>query len=195
MIKINLSPDVKKKQGILLLKLVNFRMILVMFVVFMSVDLIDLFYFKPIQTNLQSTLDTKNAQLKKILDEFKSHETIKTMLEAYNVQVEKLKEREKQVTEVLNMRKNPYRPFIEVAKAVEGDTWLEKIVLDEQGISFKGKSASYKSIILFLDSLNESIYFNGSLKLKDYRTVEEDRQGVKVRVEDFEIIGRIMRYE
>ncbi len=136
-----------------------------------------------------------NEELGKLEADIKGNEAIKNQLDAFNKQVEKLKERSDQVEKIIKTRTNPRKILERIARNIPEDMWLNKMEIGkDKKVTFEGLSSSYKSIGNFIVLLNESLFFGKSITLADSRT-EEDSTNKGRRLELFKIIGTIETFD
>jgi Tfp pilus assembly protein PilN len=134
-------------------------------------------------------------QLQNLKKETRGNESIKAMLDAFDKQVDNLKQRTSQVEKVINMKNNPKMLLERLARDVPKDVWFESVkLLADSKISINGRSASYKSIGNFITSANDSAFFGKTLGLISSDTKTEVLDGQQVRVENFIVEGKIIDY-
>ncbi len=121
---------------------------------------------------------------------------IEEQLEAFNRQIEKLKERSVQVEKIIDEKTNPLRLLERIARSIPEDLWLSFLeITEEKEISLSGYSNSYKSIGEFIQIANETPFFDKTLILSESKPEEITREGKKMRIETFKIKGTIQTYE
>ena len=77
-----------------------------------------------------------------------------------------MNEKLKAVNEVLKLKKNPVNLLLYISKNISTDLWIDKLSITKGGtLEIQGGSNSYKSIGVFIESLNQSIFFDKSIKL------------------------------
>ncbi len=202
MIEINLIQRKKKRQttvvaGIDLSKL-NLKMLVVAFVLYFAQDSYLPDYFSGLQNEVDTQIQTLNAEKSKIRRELKKHENIKEKLKLYERRRRELKRRSSYVDQILKTRTNPRKVLERLARSVPDDMWFESIMINPQKeILIKGKAEAYKSIGDFLTMANESAFFGKSLTLSDAGTKSEDEvlYGKKKRIEVFEVKGKIETFD
>jgi Tfp pilus assembly protein PilN len=129
-------------------------------------------------------------KLEKKVDENKG---IQDQVDALNRQEKKLAERLGVVKEIIKLKKNPMNIMLYVAKNIPEDVWIIELDLTGNAISIRGQALNYKSIGMFIENLKNSVFFNKDLIMKSSQTVE--KPDTKSRVEQFEIVGTIARFE
>jgi Tfp pilus assembly protein PilN len=153
-------------------------------------------HFQNQQTAKKQEADVLNKRLRRLKRDLKKNQGIKDQLTAFNRQIDKLKERSDQVDKIIDLKTNPRYLLEKVARATPEDLWFSEInVNDQDEITIKGASESYRSIGLFIAKANESAFFGKSLQLKDSKTEEVEEKGVTFRQESFVIQGKISLYD
>jgi Tfp pilus assembly protein PilN len=136
-----------------------------------------------------------SKQLANLKKETRGNESIKAMLDAFDKQVDSLKQRTAQVEKVINRKNNPKKLLERLARDVPEDVWFESIKIDKDNkISIDGRSASYKSIGSFITSANDSAFFGKTLGLLTSDTKTETLDDQQVRVENFKVEGKVIDY-
>ena len=119
----------------------------------------------------------------------------KLELEAFNKQVEILKERKNYVPQIVNLRSNPRKLLERLARNTPTDLWFEYLKIDgDRNIQILGSAFSYKDIGDFIISANESQFFGKTLSLTDSSTKKEKIQGTAINVEKYKIEGKIQNF-
>ncbi len=128
--------------------------------------------------------------------------SIKAQLEAYNNQVEKLKERSAQVDNILKEKTNPRSILEKVARSLSDEIWFDRLSINAgnemiiQGGAYSGAGiASYRVIGQFVNLLNESPYFNGSVTIATQSLADEQIDGIKLKYDKFEIRAKIKNFD
>jgi len=135
-------------------------------------------------------------QINKFKKEIRKNRDLKEMKEAFEKQAETLKSRSSQIDEILQLKINPQRILERIAHDIPDTVWISSIELNpNKTATIRGEAMDYKSIGDFMAKLNESKFFNRSLKLKDSSTIEISVNDLKHRVEKFTIDGSISTYE
>ncbi len=119
--------------------------------------------------------------------------TLEQKINAYIEQEKKMNEKLKAVNEVLKLKKNPVNLLLYISKNISADLWIDKLNITKGGtLEIQGGSNSYKSIGVFIESLNQSIFFDKSIKLikSQTQTLSNDQ-----RIETFEISGIMRRFD
>lgn len=136
--------------------------------------------------------DIRNVEKKK-REQLKSYDGIKSQIEAFQVQEQKLYTRLDTVKELIKIKKNPLSILMYISNNAPSNLWLNELSMDADVLTIKGSTNSYNSISQFLDKLKGSTYFADSLNLNSTATVEDKASGGRVEV--FEISTKVARYE
>lgn len=146
--------------------------------------------------DVQKKIDTLNAELEGHRKELLGSKKLKEELEAYNARVESLKARSNQIDQILKIKSNPKKILEKLARSAPADLWLDNLTINSQkNLTIIGGSASYKSIGLFISSINDSPFFGKSMILKESKTKEEMINGKSDRTEEFKIEGKIELFD
>lgn len=175
---------------------INFNVLIIAYI---STHLPDWFmkpHFDEIEKGIADQLAVKQKQLSKLKKEIKKNGNLEDQLDAFNKQIEKLKQRSVQVEKIIGEKTNPQKLLERVARAVPEDLWLTNLEInDKNEIAFEGFSNTYKSIGDFIQAANDTPFFGKSLILSK-QEVEEKKDGEKeFRLEKFRIEGKIQAYE
>ncbi len=136
-----------------------------------------------------------NKSLRRLKRVIRKNSKAKLELEAFNKQVEILKERKNYVTQIVNLRSNPRKLLERLARNTPTDLWFEYLKIDgDRNIQILGSAFSYKDIGDFIISANESQFFGKTLSLTDSSTKKEKIQGTAINVEKYKIEGRIQNF-
>lgn len=128
--------------------------------------------------------------------EINKNKGIREQLDAFNRQIEKLKKRSGQVDEILKLKTNPRYLLEKIARSTPEELWFDSLKIDQDNnLEIKGGSQSFASIGEFIQVLNESVFFEGSLQLKTSNTEEVKDKGNTYRQESFLITGKIKVYD
>ena len=137
-----------------------------------------------------------DADSKAIQEDLKSFEGVKAELEAYNKQIEKLRERSVQVDRILKEKTSPKRLLERMARLSPQDLWFNELVIQEdRTFSLRGGADSYKSIGDLIVAMNETPFFKNTLNLVKSETMNEVEGGREIRTESFEIGGKVESFE
>ena len=140
---------------------------------------------------IEKNIKNEKKELRKIRGFLSKNKAMNEKLKAYRGQFERLKQRTEQVEKIIKMRVSPKNMLEHVARNIPEDMWINELKVrgEDESISFKGESISYKSIGDFITHGNDSPYFGRSLNLGDSKTVEKLIDGKKLRVQEYEIKG------
>jgi hypothetical protein len=174
----------------------NFKMLIFSFALYYVPDLFLKDYFEQERMSFTTQLEELNGKLKKIENDLKGNENIRERLDAFNKQIEKLRERSQQVDSIVQERTNPKKLLELIARSVPEDLWFDQLqITAEKEIVIRGGAETYKSIGDFIGQANDSPFFNRSLALTDSKTQNENVGGKEFRVEMFEIKGKISVFD
>lgn len=135
-----------------------------------------------------------SKELRAIKKDIRGNNEIKEQLREFNNQVDKLRDREKYVAQIISQKSNPIKVLLHIAKTAPEDLWLEEVLFESRNVNILGRSLSYKSIGSFIQGSNSSIFFNNTLKLESSETKEDpDFEGK--RNEFFNVVGKIERFD
>jgi len=199
MIKINLIEQKKPfKMPVVLgvdLSMINIRLIVAAIVVSYMPEI----FLYPDWDNQRGLKENKikslSVKLRKIKRKIRKNSKAKLELEAFNLQVEKLKKRRNYVTQIVNLRSNPKKLLERLARDTPTDLWFEYLKIDrEKKITISGSAFSYKDIGDFIISANESQFFGKTLSLTDSETKKEKIQGSLINLEKYKIEGSVQNF-
>lgn len=200
MIELNL---LEKKQPFVLpimlgmdLNIINFKMMAVAFALYYAPDIIIGQMFDSKIEETQATLDQLVTQNTKIQGELSKDSDIKSQVEAYKVQVNKLQSRSAQVDEILKTRTNPKKILEKIARSIPEDVWFNEMTINEKNeISITGGSYTPRGVGEFIATINDSPYFGGSITPSKQENKKENLDGVMSSFEQFELKGKIINYD
>ena len=199
MIKINLIAQPKKfKIPVVLgldIRMFNFKMLFVVGLISFTPEVLQKFYFEIELAKINTKISFYKKELSKYNKILKKNRLLKKKIEAFTIQADKLKERERQVLEVIKQRTNPFKVLVKLAESLPIKVWTSRIKLDRDAITVNGLATSYKSIGEFIDTLNDSIYFSKTIRLKKTESITKKVNRDEFRVEKFEIVGKILRFD
>ncbi|MBT7608527.1 MAG: hypothetical protein HN576_02145 [Bacteriovoracaceae bacterium] len=200
MIEINL---IKKKAAfeipIILgmnLNLINYKILIIAYICTFTPE----WFLKPelniIEKDLKIKIAVKQKRLAKLKAEVGKNTNLEDQLDAFNRQIEKLKERSIQVENIINSKTNPSKLLERIARAMPEELWLTQIEINERSeIKISGLANSYKAIGDFITNANSSPFFGKSLILSKSGVLDEKKINTEVRLEKFEVKGSIETYE
>lgn len=135
---------------------------------------------------------TKN-RITEIQNEITKNKNTKNMISVYNEQVDKLRERSKQVEEILKQRTNPQKILEKIARSMSPDVWIESLViLPSRELIISGGAYTPRSVGDLITQLNDSPFFAGTIVPTNQvsKTVEGEGQ-----FEHFELKGNIKNFD
>lgn len=145
---------------------------------------------------LQSEIAALNTELSALVQEVRERSVIREKLESYKKEIARLEERTRQVQELLDKSSNPKRALEVVARSTPEKMWFDDIIIkNDSSIEIKGGAENFVVIREFLASANNSPFFGRSLILSSSTTQEEEIAGVKLRVERYQIDGKISVFD
>jgi len=174
----------------------NIKALVVAVIIMYIPDLFLPDFFQEQMAVVDGRLNVVDTKIREINKEIKANENVKKKLDAFNSQVEKLKERSRQVDQIIKTRTNPKKILERVARNIPEDVWLDKIeIKQDRTIELLGGATSYKSIGDFISLANESTFFGNSLTLAKSSTKKEGRGNKETRIESFVIKGKIETFD
>jgi type IV pilus assembly protein PilN len=200
MIEINL---IKKKATFELPTVlgINFNQInyKILFIAYLA-TLCPQWFLLPELTNIEKTIKesiaVKQKKLNKLKEEIGKSNNLEDQLDAFNRQIEKLKQRSIQVENIINSKTNPNKLLERVARSIPEDLWFTKLeITTKSEITIKGLANSYKAIGDFIQAANDTPFFGKSLILSESGVVDNKNLEKDIRLETFEIKGRVETYE
>ena len=173
---------------------INFKAVIAGVIIMSVLEFYHTQYWEKKITESNQILATTTTKLNTLNKEVQGNETIKMKLDAYNLQVDKLKERSKQVEQIINARTNPKQILEKIARSIPEDIWLKTLKIDKDSkILIEGSAGTYTSIGEFVQRANESTYFGKTLSLVSSKTEQESSDNEN-RIENFNLQGTIMVY-
>ena len=199
MIKINLIEQKKPfKMPVVLgidLSTINLRLIIAAMVVSYMPGIFLYPDWEEEKVLKENKIKALNVRLRKIKRKIKKNSKAKLELEAFNLQVEKLKQRRSYVTQIVNLRSNPKKLLERLARNTPTDLWFEYLKIDsDKKITISGSAFSYKDIGDFIISANDSQFFGKTLSLTDSETKKEKIQGSLINLEKYKIEGQVQNF-
>ncbi len=200
MIELNL---LEKKQPFVLpsilgmdFNVINFKMMAVALVLYYAPDIVVGQMYNSKMEETQAVLDQLTSQNTKLQAEIGKDADIKSQVEAYKVQVNKLQSRSAQVDEILKTRTNPKKILEKVARSIPEDVWFNEMSInDKNEISIVGGSYTPRGVGEFIAVINDSPYFGGSITPAKQENKKEMLDGVMSSFEQFELKGKIINYD
>jgi Tfp pilus assembly protein PilN len=200
MIELNL---LEKKQPLRLptalgvdLNELNFKMIAVAVFIYYVPMIFVQGYFDDKMKEGQEELNRLTEKSNKIAQEVEKNTNIKSQLDAYNKQVEKLKNRSSQVDDILKIRTNPKKVLEKIARSIPNDLWFDYLKIDDaKDVTIHGGSYSPRSIGEFITIINDSPFFANTITPTKQENKQEMIDGVLTNFEAFELKGKIKNYD
>lgn len=200
MIELNL---LEKKQPFVLpsilgmdFNVINFKMMAVALVLYYAPDIVVGQMYNSKMEETQAVLDQLASQNTKLQAEIGKDADIKSQVEAYKIQVNKLQSRSAQVDEILKTRTNPKKILEKVARSIPEDVWFNEMSInDKNEISIVGGSYTPRGVGEFIAVINDSPYFGGSITPAKQENKKEMLDGVMSSFEQFELKGKIINYD
>ena len=174
----------------------NFKMILLSIFLFYIPDIFIHSYFEEKISNEVEVLSAIKKDINKISKDVGKNADIKGQLDAYNLQVEKLKARSAQVHEILKIRTNPKKILEKIARSIPEDLWFDQLKISEnKDVSIIGGAYSPRSIGEFITVINDSPFFANTITPVKQENKQETTNGVVGNFESFELKGKIINYD
>lgn len=180
----------------------NFRLLFVAFIIYYVPGMfVESTMDEEIATLTQEVQDltTKDNKLK---EELGDKGDIRSQLDAYNKQVERLKERSQQVDNILKERTNPRSVLEKIARSMSDEIWIDNLVLSaNRELTIQGGAhtpqgvASYRVVGQFVNLLNDSPFFNNTVTISSQNQVEEDIEGIKLNYDKFEVKAQVKNFD
>lgn len=144
----------------------------------------------------QESLSAVQGEHQKIKSEIAKNTNVKSQLDAYNKQVEKLKARSSQVDEILKIRTNPKKILEKIARSIPEDLWFDQLrINDNKEMIISGGAYSPRSIGEFITIINDSPFFGNTITPVKQENKQEPLDGVLTSYETFELKGKIKNYD
>lgn len=173
----------------------NKKMLIVALIIYFVPEMGLNSYFEMEIKKVNDEITVLNEQKKKVLKEIKDNEHLKTELENYNEKIRELKEKEEQVSKIVKQKTNPKNLLERLARTIPEDVWFTSLqIKPNKEIVITGESTSYRSIGTFVNNAKKSSFFDKNLRLRIKKNTKKDYDGKEVRVEQFEISGKILAF-
>ncbi len=200
MIELNL---LEKKQPLKLpvvlgvdLNVLNFKMLIIAAILFYVPEIYLKSYLEEQIAGETTNLQQMTEESLKITSEISKDSNVKTQLEAYNAQVEKLKSRSSQVDEILKIKTNPKKILEKIARSIPEDLWFDKLSINyDKELLISGGAFSARDIGDFITIVNDSPFFGNSITPTKQENKKEMMDGVNTNYEYFEIKGKIKNFD
>ena len=175
---------------------INFKMIGISIFIFYVPEIFIHSHFDGEVKDQEEILSKTSTASEKAKKEIGKKSDLKSQLDAYNLQVEKLKSRSAQVDEILKIRTNPKKILEKVAKSIPEDLWFDQFKISEnQDVLIIGGATSPRSIGEFITVINDSPFFGNSISPVKQENKQENRNGEIENFEYFELKGKVKNYE
>lgn len=151
-------------------------------------------YWQSESKEIENKITILNSDLAALKKELRGSDKLRQELEAYNKQVESLKIRSAQIDQILKIRSNPKKLLEKLARSVPADLWFTNLVIEaDNKIQISGASISWKSIGVFMQTINDSPFFGKSMNLKNSAptTTVNNTTSKEERSESFVIEGKV----
>lgn len=142
------------------------------------------------------------VQEQQIQSELGDKGDIREQLDGYNKQVEKLKERSLQVDAILKERSNPRAVLEKIARSMSDEIWIDNLSLTSNkelliigGAYTPQGTASYRVIGQFVNLLNDSPFFNGTVTISSQNQQESEIDGIKLMHDKFEVKAQVKNFD
>jgi hypothetical protein len=133
---------------------------------------------------------------KKLTQSISKNEDVKTQVQVYKEQVVRLQQRSTQVDEILKSRTNPKKVLEKIARSIPEDVWFESLIInDKHEIAIQGGAFNPRAIGDFINNINDSPYFGGSIVPSIQENRNEVMEGVTTPYEYFELKGKVLNYD
>ena len=114
---------------------------------------------------------------------------------AFDDQIQRLKQREKEVEQIMVQRSNPKNILEEISKRVPEDLWIDELIIkDKFNLELSGGAISYASLSTFIEKVRKLQYFSGNLVPKETKTESINIYGKTIRASTFKAEGRIVTF-
>ena len=174
----------------------NFKMIGLALVIFYVPEILINNYFEEKTIAEQSIVDKITLENTAITKEIAKDSNLKSELDAYNGEVERLKNRSAQVDEILKSRTNPKKILEKIARSAPEDLWIDLLkITDKNSIVITGGAYSPRSIGEFITIINDSPFFANRISPTKQESKVEVLDGVSTSYEAFELKGEIKIYD
>ena len=178
------------------LNAINFNVLVIAYLSTMAPDWLMTPYFQEWEKNIGDKIKVKQTTLSKLKTEIKRNGNLEEQLDAFNKQIDKLKQRSVQVESIIGQKTNPQKLLERVARSIPEDLWFTVIeISSEDEVTFEGYSNTYKSIGDFIQAANNTPFFGKSLILSSQEVKEEKDVEKEFRLEKFKIEGKVQTYE
>lgn len=174
----------------------NFKMLGLAFFIYYIPEIFIRNHFEEQIKVEEETFQSILAETRKVEAEIGKNTNVKSQLEAYNKQVEKLKARSAQVDEILKIRTNPKKILEKIARSIPEDLWFDQLRINEKSeVIIIGGSETPRSIGEFITIINDSPFFGNTITPVKQENKQGNLDGVPMSYEAFELKGKIKNYD
>lgn len=196
MIELNLSPS-KKQGGItnvagIDLSLINVKMMVIALGIWFIPEpfLVDMWDAE--KASYDKQYQTLNAEFRKLSQKVRGMQNVQKQVDALKEQEEKLAKKLGTVKKIINKRQNPFIILKYIAENIPDEVWLDSIELQDKVLILRGYAKKYQDIGSFLNSLKNSIFFQGV----DYGKPQGMKDVINgQKVEIFRITTTVVRFK
>lgn len=142
---------------------------------------------------IQKNIDDVTAQKKKYDKELESLADIEKRIQGMEKEEIAIKSRVQVLQNLLKEKSNPMKLMHYIAEHIPSNVWITKIDIKQKAFLLEGNALDYDSIGKFVEALNQSVFFNKTAKMEDYKTKQTTEGGS--REELFKIVANIARFE
>jgi hypothetical protein len=197
MIEINLSPT-KKAAGIsnvagINLSLINVKMMVIALLIWFIPEPIIISAMDDEINKHKMTFEKLNSEYRNLQGTIQGMQNIEKQVEALQEQEQKLAVRLDTVKQIINRRQNPFEVLKYVAENIPSEVWIESVEINDRSVILTGYAKTWKNIGEFLESIKNSIFFNGRADYQKPAEMKTEYMGQ--RVEPFLITTEISRFK
>jgi len=142
---------------------------------------------------VQTKVDTLRAEKKKYDTQMQELAEMEQKILVMQQEEASFKNRIDLLNNLLKVKANPMNILHYIAKNIPESVWINRLEISDKKLQLVGNSLDYESMGKFESALNQSIFFNKSAKISDYKTKQNNDNSV--RLEEFKITASIERYE
>ncbi len=196
MIKINLKSQGQSSSsfvGNFDISMINLPMLLGALLFTGTVPMFVDSYLQGLRADIQVNIDEINVQKKKFDKELESLADIEKRILTMEKEEVAIKSRVQVLQNLLKEKSNPMKLMHYMSEHIPSNVWITKIEIKQRSFLLEGSALDFDSIGKFVESLNQSVFFNKTAKMEDYKTKQTTEGGA--RQELFKIVGNIARFE
>jgi Tfp pilus assembly protein PilN len=136
-----------------------------------------------------------NKELKKHKREVGQNSQHNQLLQEYEKQITKLKDREVQVAAIIEQKTNPKNILLAISKITPEGLWLDSLSISEGSkITIQGSALKFNDIKRFVKKANELAFFGGTVVTQDVKPDKAKVNGREFRLQKFSIEATISSY-